>query len=87
MWEVNVEGAVSYTITFDCMTKTEVPHDYVIIVKVRSYLKMPPMVTENSSADWSATDMCMGEGRCRNIDTYHIRHVHYIIALFSARVL
>lgn len=34
MWDVYVEGAVSYSITFDAMTKTEAVHDYVRFLKV-----------------------------------------------------
>lgn len=35
LWEVCVEGAVSYSITFDVMTKTEAVHDFVRFLKVR----------------------------------------------------
>lgn len=35
MWDVRVEGALSYTISFDIMTKTERNHDYVRFLKVR----------------------------------------------------
>lgn len=35
VWEVRVEGAVSYAVTFDSMTKTEHNHDFVRFVKVR----------------------------------------------------
>ncbi|CAN0118223.1 unnamed protein product, partial [Ectocarpus sp. 12 AP-2014] len=33
MWDVRVEGALSYTISFDIMTKTERNHDYVRFLK------------------------------------------------------
>ncbi|CAN0181713.1 unnamed protein product [Pylaiella littoralis] len=33
MWKVHVEGAISYSITFDPLTKTEPNHDYVRFLK------------------------------------------------------
>ncbi|CAM9143892.1 unnamed protein product [Scytosiphon promiscuus] len=33
MWDVRVEGAVSYSITFDPLTKTEPNHDYIRFLK------------------------------------------------------
>lgn len=38
MWDIHVEGAVSYSITFDPLTKTEPQHDYVRFLKVRIVL-------------------------------------------------